>query len=109
MAAILERERAAPWRAAWIARATRDMWISEEAPFLDHLGPAHAADGVVSTVLADVARCFRAGATNEEILARYASRSGASPAEVEALEAIEAKLAELATFEGEQYIAAMAL
>jgi len=109
VAAILERARAVPWRAAWVARATRDVWISDEAPSMDPLGPAHPADGVVSTVLADVARCFRAGATNDEILARYAPREGASPAETEALAAIDAKLAELAAFEGEQYIAAMQL
>ena len=107
--AILERERKAPWRAAWVARATRTVWVSEEAPLLEPVGPAHPADGLVSTVLADVARCFRAGASNDEILARYAGREGASAATLAALEAIDAKLATLATFEGEQYIAAMEL
>lgn len=105
--AILERDRKAPWRAAWVARPTRALWISEEAPLSEPLGPLHAADGVVSTVLADVARCFRAGATNEETLARYASRGGASPAELAALAAIDAKLAQLEIFEGEQYLEAM--
>ncbi len=107
VSSILERDRAAPWRAAWIARATRAVWISEEAPFAAPLGPAHAADGIVSTVLADVARCFRAGATNEEILARYASRGAASAPELEAIAGIDAKLALLSTFEGEQYLEAM--
>jgi hypothetical protein len=100
VAEILERDRKAPWRAAWVARATRGVWVSEEAPLLEPLGKAHPADGLVSTVLADVARCFRAGASNEEILARYAGT---------AHEAIDAKLATLATFEGEQYMAAMDL
>ena len=104
---ILERDRETPWRAAWVARPARAVWISEEAPLAEPLGPQHAADGVVSAVLADVARCFRAGATNEEILARYASRGGASPAEREALAAIDAKLAQLEAFEGEQFLEAM--
>ena len=67
----------------------------------------HAADGIVSTVLADVARCFRAGATNEEIVARYGSRGAASAPELDAIVAIDAKLAQLSTFEGEQYLEAM--
>jgi hypothetical protein len=106
VAAILARDHEAPWRPAWIARATRDVWISDEAPLLEPHGQAHPADGVVSTVLADVARCFRAGASNEEILARYAPRTDSAPA---ALEALDAKLAELSTFEGEQYVEAMTL
>jgi hypothetical protein len=99
VASILERDRAAPWRAAWIARATRGLWVSDEAPLMEPLGAAHPADGIVSTVLADAARCFRAGATNDEILARYAAGS----------DSLDAKLAELATFEGEQYMTAMSL
>ena len=98
VAEILEREPKTPWRAAWVARGTRGVWVSEEAPLLEPIGRAHPADGLVSTVLADVARCFRAGASNEEILARYAGS---------AREAIDAKLATLATFESEQYMAAM--
>jgi hypothetical protein len=108
-AAILARNREAPWRAAWIARPTRDVWISDEAPLLEPHGHAHPADGVVSTVLADVARCFRAGASNEEILARYVPRPQATPAEAAALTALAGKLAELSTFEGEQYLEAMTL
>ena len=107
VSSILARDRAAPWRAAWVARATRDVWIRDEAPLTAPLGPAHAADGIVSTVLADVARCFRAGATNEEIVARYGSRGAASAPELDAIVAIDAKLAQLSTFEGEQYLEAM--
>ena len=105
--AILERDRAAPWRAAWVARATRSVWTSPEAPMSDPFGSAHPADGLVSAVLADIARGFRAAATNDELLARYASRGAASPAELAALESLEAKLGELTTFEGEQYLEAM--
>jgi hypothetical protein len=93
----------ARWRAAFIARDIRTVWISDEAPFADTIGPAHPAGGVVSTVLADLGRCFRAGGSNDEILARYAA--GASPARL----AIDEKLSELATFEGEQYMAAMSV
>jgi hypothetical protein len=102
---LLARERAAPWRAAWIARGARTLWRSEEAPMVDSV-PAHPANGIVSLVLADVARCFRAGATNDEILARYGERGAEKTA---ALEALESKLGELGAWEGEQYIEAMSL
>jgi hypothetical protein len=106
VAKILERDRGAPWRAAWIAKGTRDLWISEDAPFIDSVGEARPAHGIVSIVLADVARCFRAGATDEEILARYGERSAAPSA---ALRAMESKLSELGAWEGDQYIEAMSL
>ncbi len=107
-AKIVERNGTAPWRAAWIARETRSAWISDDAPFLEPVrAPAHAADGIVSTLLADVGRCFRAGATDEEILARYGARSSDDEQASAELVAIEAKLTELATFEGEQYMQAM--
>jgi hypothetical protein len=101
---ILGRDREAPWRPAWIARETRGIWISNEAPFLEPIGPAQRADGVVSSVLADIARCFRADATNEEILARYGARGPEPFAEVQAL---DAKLAVLAEWESEEYMATM--
>ena len=101
---ILGRDRNAPWRPAWIARETRGLWIDSDAPLMDPIGPAHRADGVVSSVLADIARCFRAGGTNEEILARYGARGPEPRAEVQAL---EGKLAALAAWEAETYMAAM--
>jgi hypothetical protein len=87
-------------RAAWIARETRGLWISEEAPLGAPIGKAEPAYGIVSSVLADVARCFRAGATNEEILARYRG-------DVDGSEGITQKLIALETWEGEQYVKAM--
>jgi hypothetical protein len=107
VSAILGRDREATWRAAWVARGMRDVWISAEAPLGKPFGPAHAADGIVSTLLADIARCFRAGATNDEILARYLAGAGAAPAQLEALAAVDAKLVELEAFEAEQYLDAM--
>ncbi len=101
---ILGRDREAPWRPAWIARETRAVWLSDAAPFLEPIGPAQRADGVVSSVLADIARCFRADATNEEILARYGARGPEPFAEVVAL---DEKLAVLAEWESEEYMMAM--
>jgi hypothetical protein len=87
-----------PWRAAWIARETRRAWVSDEAPFVETMGPAHAVHGIVSSILADVARCFRAGATDDEIRARYALVRS---------DTLEEKLGRLAIWEGEQYLTAM--
>lgn len=86
------------WRAAWLARGSREIWLDESAPVLERIepAPAHPAAGIVSLVLADVGRCLRAGATIEEILARYDNAS-----------AIDDKLAALRAWESEQYAAAM--
>lgn len=101
---ILARDRTTPWRLAWIARETRALRIGDEAPRLEPTGPAHPAHGLASLVLADVARCFQAGATEAEILARYAARAGSPSAE---LTSIEAKLATRADWEAEQYMKAV--
>ena len=100
---ILARDADRPWRAVWIARDTRDIWISEEAPLLAPIGAAHPAQGIVSCVLADLARLFRAGATDEEILVRYAAPSLTGPE----LDSLSAKMADQERWEGEQYVAAM--
>jgi len=103
---ILGRDREAPWRSAWIARETRAVWVSSEAPLLEPMGPAHRTDGIVSIVLADIARCFRAGATNEEILARYGARARGSEPRAE-VQAVEKKLGALAEWEAERYLVLM--
>lgn len=94
---ILAHEGMTVARASWIARDTRRIWLSDEAAMLPAIGPVHAAHGLVSSVLADAARCVRAGATDEEIVLRYTSGS----------QSLEKKLDELSVWEGEQYISAM--
>ena len=102
---ILAASPAAPWRAAWTARATRIAWISEEAPFAESVGPVDPMHGLVSSVLADVARGYRAGLTDDEILLRYGAL-----AEAESLrDSLEEKLGRLAIWESEQYFAAMSV
>lgn len=101
---LLARDRATPWRPAWVARETRHLWISEEAPLLESIGAAQPADGLVSLVLADVARCFAAGATDAEVVARYGARGDEPSA---ALAASTEKLATHAAWEAEQYMNAM--
>lgn len=96
---ILAHEGMTAAKASWIARDTRRVWLSDEAPLLPSIGPVHAAHGLVSSVLADVARCVRAGATDPEIVLRYTAGS----------ESVDKKLDELAVWEGEQYIGAMTL
>ena len=102
---ILVACREEPWRAAWPARETRKAWLSEEAPLLDTIGAADAVHGLVSSVLADVARCFRAGASDEEILSHYSA--GPEDARARARETFDEKLGRLAIWEGEQYLSAM--
>jgi hypothetical protein len=103
---ILGATREEPWRAAWIARETRHAWVSGDAPLVETIGPADPAQGIVSSVLADVARCFRAGASEEEILTRYAPRD---EAQATLRDSLEEKLGRLAIWEGEQYLNAMAV
>jgi hypothetical protein len=106
---IVVRDAARPWRAAWIARETRDLWISEAAPLLEPVGPAAPAHGLVSLLLADVARCFRAGATTAEILARYGERSEEGESGDGAdLASLAEKLATQSAWEAEHYMTAMA-
>lgn len=101
---ILTACREEPWRAAWIARETRLAWLAG-APLLEQVGPAHAVHSILSSILADVARCFRAGATDEEIVTRY----GAATEEVAGTRvSLEDKLGLFAVWEGEQYVKAMA-
>jgi hypothetical protein len=101
---VFPSDPAARWRAAFVARASRQRWLGDDAsnedgpPFLPVIGAAHPADGIVSSVLADIARCARAGGSDDEILARYAG-TGAP--------ALDEKLAELSMFETEQYAAAL--
>ena len=102
---IVARERKTPWRPAWIARETRELWISNEAPLLEPIGPTDPAHGIVSLVLADIARCFQAGATGAEILARYGARSEEPSAE---LVSLAAKLETQGAWEAEHYMQAMA-
>lgn len=92
------------WRAAWLARASREIWLDESAPALERIEPAPAAPaaGLVSLVLADLGRCLRAAATSEEILARYAGEE----ASAQQASAIDDKLAALRAWESEQYTAA---
>lgn len=99
VAKILGAETMTPARAAWIARDTRRIWVSEDAPMLEPIGAPHAVHGLVSSVLADIARCVRAGGTDDEITRRY---TAASPS-------LDAKLVELSVWEGEQYMKAMSL
>jgi hypothetical protein len=101
---ILARDRASLWRPAWIARDTRRLWISEEAPLLEPIAAALPGDGLVSLVLADVARCFQAGATASEIDARYGARGEEPSAE---LASLDRKLETLGAWEADQYIKAM--
>jgi hypothetical protein len=100
VAQVLGREGMTAAKAAWIARSARYGWAgSKDGTMFAPFGKAHAVDGVVSSVLADMARCFRAGATDDEIALRYATGS----------ESLDAKLAELSTWEGDQYMSAMSL
>jgi hypothetical protein len=106
-ARILARDRKAPWRATWIARDVRRLWIRDDAPRLETVGPTHPAHGVVSLVLADLARCFEAGATEAEILARYAPRSAEAAPSVGELASLDTKLETLAAWEADRYVEAM--
>lgn len=99
---VADRER--PWRPAWIARATRDLWISEEAPLLEPIGPSEPAVGLLSLVLADLGRCMQAGATRAELLARYAPRGEEPSAD---LVSLAAKLETQGAWEAEHYMQAM--
>lgn len=103
---ILARDRAEPWHPAWIARSTRQFWITSDAPLLEPIGPARPSYGLVSLVLADIARCFQAGATAAEILARY-ERQGGEPSDE--LVALAAKLDAHGAWEGEMTMKAMDL
>ena len=102
---ILAASREEPWRAAWIARGARAAWRSEEGPFHETSAAAHPGHVIVSSILADVARCFCAGATEAEIVARYAAPSEGERAR--SLEALAEKLARLTAWEGEQYASAL--
>jgi hypothetical protein len=95
---ILGALRDRPWRAAWIARGVRAAWDADEAPLTEAIGPFHPAQGLVSAVLADVARCFHAGATDDEILARFTATAPRS---------LEDKLAALDGWEASQYVEAL--
>lgn len=101
---ILGACREEPWRAGWRARETRRTWVSEDAPLLDTIGPAQVVQGLVSSILADIARGFRAGATDEEILAHYAG--GPEDRGTSAHDTFREKLGQLAIWEGEQYLRA---
>ncbi len=99
VAKILGAETMTVARAAWIARGTRRIWVSEDAPMLQSIGAPHPVHGLVSSVLADIARCVRAGGTDDEIALRYTATSAS----------LDAKLVELSVWEGEQYLKVMSL
>lgn len=103
---ILVADRDRPWRPAWIARATRELWISDQAPLLEPLGSSEPVSGLVSLVLADVARCMQAGATRTEILARYGERGEGDEPGAE-LVSLTAKLDAHGAWEADHYMQAM--
>ena len=76
----------------WIARPSRAIWITEAAPWLSPHGEWHTAHGIVSAVLADMGRCFHAGANEAEILARYDLVPSALDAKLAILAAREATI-----------------
>lgn len=101
---LLAGDALAVWRALWIARPNRSLWISDEAPLLDPVHEAQPADVLVSTVLADVARAFRADASNDEILVRYGKKADEDGS---LRESLTEKLIALERWEGEQYASAI--
>jgi hypothetical protein len=87
-----------PATLAWRTRDTRNVWSTIEAPLSFDVAKHEPAQGLLSSVLADLARSFRAGATDEEASARLA---GEPP------ESLDEKLAAHETWESEQYTSAM--
>jgi hypothetical protein len=85
---------------AWRTRVTRNMWSSFDAPFGKRLERYAPAQGVLSAILAGIARCFRADATEDEIAAYLAGESSQS---------FDEKIAALESWEGEQYMSAMSM
>ena len=91
-----------PWSVAWTARKTRALWVSEEAPYVEPIKEPRALSGILSTLLADVARAFRASATDEEIRAHYGPDGAA-----DLRASYDAKLAKLSAWESAGYVRAM--
>jgi hypothetical protein len=83
---------------AWRVRAARNVWTSFEAPFAVDLPAYEPAQGLLSAVLADLGRVFRAGATDDEAAARLRGEQPAS---------LDDKLTAFEAWEHEQYMAAM--
>lgn len=61
-----------PARLAWSMRDVRGLWKDDHAPLVETLGDLHPAHGLLSTLLVFVGRCFRAGATEAQIVAGLA-------------------------------------
>lgn len=89
-----------PARLAWSMRDVRGLWKDDHAPVVETIGDLHPAHGLLSTLLVFVGRCFRAGATEAQIVAGLAGTD-------------DDALAELLTAESEweraQYSAALSM
>ncbi len=97
--AAFEASRSAPWKLAWRLRSLRKVWSDREAPVSAEVA-GHPAAGLLSILLVEIARGFRAGAAADEIAARLAGREAPG---------LEAALVTLDAWEADQYAAAMSL
>ncbi|HEY8074772.1 MAG TPA: hypothetical protein VIF62_11695, partial [Labilithrix sp.] len=72
---------------AWTVRKTRDIWVSDAAPFMLDLDEYVPTQSLLSAVLADIARCASSGATDDQIIARLRGTPLPTLTDVESWEA----------------------
>lgn len=106
VAKIMTTNTASPARVAWTARSIRSVWTAKGATLTKPFAEWQVAMGLVSTLLADVGRCLRAKANDEEILARYVT-AAKNDANDTLLQSVATKLAALEEFEGDAYMRVM--
>jgi hypothetical protein len=97
-AAAFIAARKSPSKLAWKLRSQRNVWSGSGPVACTH--PHHPACTLLSVLLVEVARCFRAGATEAEIRKHLAGRPPA---------ALAAKLSNLEQWEADQYMTAMSV
>ena len=71
-----------PARLAWSLRDVRGLWKDDHAPVVETVDDLHPAHGLLSTLLVFVGRCFRAGATEAQIVAGLAGTDDDALAEL---------------------------
>jgi hypothetical protein len=102
-AQCVRKHAAHPWKVSSMTRGARELYVGAALSDENLPGSYHPAHFLLSAVMAEAARYLHAGATPEELSAVFElTNSPAAPSE-----SLATKLADLESWEGQQYSAAL--